>query len=81
MSVQITVRIPDSQAEHLDHEVAAGRAGSRAEFLAKLLARDAQERQAIADLVKLLKAGVLPEPYPDLAGLSAFTVHRPLDLD
>jgi Arc/MetJ-type ribon-helix-helix transcriptional regulator len=40
MSVQLTVRIPDELAGFVDQDVAEGRAVSRADAIAKALARE-----------------------------------------
>lgn len=81
MSVQITVRLPDAEAAHLDRAVARGRARSRAELVAYLLAQDRQRQQALDDLDLLREQGALPTPYGDLAGIAAATSRRRLDLD
>ena len=80
MAVQITVRIPDDAAEHLDQAVTSGRAASRAELIAHLLQKDLQRQEALADLEKLRAAGALPTAYPDLEQVAQATSSRPLDL-
>lgn len=81
MPTQITIRLPDEAAAHLDREVSSGRASSRAELIAYLLAKDVQRQQAIADLERLREAGALPHVHPDLDGVARVSSRRPPDLD
>jgi Arc/MetJ-type ribon-helix-helix transcriptional regulator len=79
MTIQIAVRLPDEQVQFLDAQIAAGHAGSRAELIARLLAREVRRQQALADIERMRAAGV--HGNPDLEGLAVATGHRALDLD
>lgn len=61
MSTQIAVRLPDELVAYVDEAVATGRARSRAELVARLIARDARRHRAEQDLHRLLDAGALPD--------------------
>jgi Arc/MetJ-type ribon-helix-helix transcriptional regulator len=78
MSVQLTVRIPDELAGFVDQDVAEGRAASRADAIAKALAREKRRRTAEHD-VELLIAhrGELN----DLDRLAEHAGTTPLELD
>jgi Arc/MetJ-type ribon-helix-helix transcriptional regulator len=79
MTTQIAVRLPDEQVKFLDAQVAAGRVASRAELIARLLAREVRRQRALADIERMRAAGV--HGNPDLEGLAAATGRRALDLD
>jgi Arc/MetJ-type ribon-helix-helix transcriptional regulator len=78
MSVQLTVRIPDELASFVDQDVADGRAASRADAIAKALAREQRRRVAERD-VELLIAH--RGEHNDLDGLAERVAGTPLELD
>jgi Arc/MetJ-type ribon-helix-helix transcriptional regulator len=59
MSIQIAVRLPDELVAYVDEAVAAGRVRSRAELVARLIARDARRQRAEDDLRRLTESGAL----------------------
>lgn len=59
VSTQIAVRLPDELVAYLDDAVASGRARSRADLVARLLARDARRHRAEQDLARLAARGAL----------------------
>lgn len=59
MSTQIAVRLPDELVVYVDAAVAAGRVRSRAELVARLIARDARRQRAEDDLQRLIESGAL----------------------
>lgn len=59
MSTQIAVRLPDDLVAYVDQAVATGRVKSRAELVARLIARDARRHRAEQDLQRLAEAGAL----------------------
>jgi Arc/MetJ-type ribon-helix-helix transcriptional regulator len=59
MSTQIAVRLPEELVAYVDEAVAAGRARSRADLVARLLARDARRHRAEQDLARLARKGAL----------------------
>jgi Arc/MetJ-type ribon-helix-helix transcriptional regulator len=61
VSTQIAVRLPDELVAYVDDAVAAGRARSRADLVARLLARDARRHRAEQDLRRLAESGALNE--------------------
>ena len=61
MSTQIAVRLPDELVAYVDRAVAAGRVKSRAELVARLIARDARRQRAEEDLQRLIEAGALED--------------------
>lgn len=61
MSTQIAVRLPDELVAYVDEAVAAGRVKSRAELVARLIARDARRHRAEEDLQRLTEQGALDE--------------------
>jgi Arc/MetJ-type ribon-helix-helix transcriptional regulator len=78
MSVQLTVRIPDELAGFVDQDVAEGRAVSRADAIAKALAREQRRRAAERDVELLLAhRGELN----DLDGLAEHAATTPLEID
>jgi Arc/MetJ-type ribon-helix-helix transcriptional regulator len=62
MSTQIAVRLPDELVAYVDQAVASGRVRSRAELVARLVARDARRQRAEDDLQRLTEAGALCDP-------------------
>ena len=78
MSVQLTVRIPDELAGFVDQDVADGHAASRADAIAKALAREKRRRVAERDAELLIAhRGQLG----DLDGLAEHAAKTPLELD
>lgn len=61
MSTQIAVRLPDDLVTYLDGAVAAGRAKSRAELVARLIARDERRQRAESELERLVRDHLLPD--------------------
>jgi Arc/MetJ-type ribon-helix-helix transcriptional regulator len=60
MTVQITVRLPDQLVAWIDQEVAEGRATSRTNGIAKVLARAKRRQRSERDLLVMLNAS--PDP-------------------
>jgi Arc/MetJ-type ribon-helix-helix transcriptional regulator len=78
MSVQLTVRIPDELAGFVDQDVADGRAASRADAIAKALARERRRRAAEHDVALLIAhRGKLD----DLDELAEHAANTPLEID
>lgn len=61
MSTQIAVRLPDELVAYVDEAVASGRVKSRADLVARLIARDARRQRAEQDLQRLLDRGALDD--------------------
>lgn len=61
MSIQIAVRLPEDLVAYVDQAVAEGRVKSRADLVARLIARDARRRRAELDLQLLVEKGVLAD--------------------
>lgn len=59
MSIQIAVRLPDDLVAYVDQAVAEGRVKSRADLVARLIARDARRQRAEEDLQRLVEQGSL----------------------
>ncbi len=78
MSVQLTVRIPDELAGFVDQDVADGRAASRADAIAKALAREQRRRAAERDAELLIAH---QGERSDLDGLAEHAAGTPLDLE
>ena len=79
MSIQIAVRLPDEHVAYIDRQVAAGRASSRADLIARLIVRERRRRRALDDIEKLKAAGFIGNP--DLAQIPDATSRRPLEID
>ncbi len=77
VSTQIAVRLPDELVGYLDEAVASGRARSRAELEARLIARDARRQRAEDDFLRLLDAGALRDP--EALAIARATSRRPID--
>lgn len=74
MSTQIAVRLPDELVAYVDRAVAEGRVKSRAELVARLIARDARRERAEEDLKKLTdKGALLDEEMLSIARAAAST--------
>jgi Arc/MetJ-type ribon-helix-helix transcriptional regulator len=78
MSVQLTVRIPDELAGFVDQDVAEGRAASRADAIAKALAREQRRRAAERDVELLLAHR---SELNDLDALAEHAGTTPLEID
>jgi Arc/MetJ-type ribon-helix-helix transcriptional regulator len=78
MSVQLTVRIPDELAGFVDQDVADGRAASRADAIAKALAREKRRRAAERDAELLIAHR---GEVDDLDGLANHAAGTPLEID
>lgn len=77
MSTQIAVRLPDELVAYVDEAVASGRAKSRADLVARLLARDARRHRAEEDLKRLAERGALRDPAA--RAMAVATAATPLD--
>jgi len=78
MTIQITVRLPDDLVTFVDGQVRQGRAASRADVVARALAREQRRAVALRDAAILAQAaGAEPDDLDDLAGYAAA---QPLDL-
>jgi Arc/MetJ-type ribon-helix-helix transcriptional regulator len=78
MSTQIAIRLPDEQVAYIDSQVAAGRASSRADLIARLVVRERRRLRALDDIETLKAAGLAGNP--DLAEVPAATSRRPLEI-
>ena len=79
MSTQIAVRLPDELVAYVDQAVASGRVRSRAELVARLIARDARRQRAEEDLQRLTEAGALH--HPDALAIAVATASTPVNDD
>ena len=79
MSTQIAVRLPDDLVAYVDQAVASGRVRSRAELVARLIARDARRHRAEQDLQRLTDAGALHDP--DALAIAVATASTPIPED
>lgn len=77
MSTQIAVRLPDELVAYVDQAVAEGRAKSRAELVAGLIARDSRRHRAELDLLRLQEAGALYDE--EAVAIARATSSRPID--
>jgi Arc/MetJ-type ribon-helix-helix transcriptional regulator len=79
VSTQIAVRLADELVAYVDEAVAAGRVKSRAELVARLIARDARRQRAEEDLQRLIKRGALVEA--ELFAIVDSVSDTPLSID
>ena len=79
MSTQIAVRLPDELVAYVDRAVAAGRVKSRAELVARLIARDARRQRAEDDLRRLVERGALDDRELDAIVDSASDTALPIE--
>lgn len=79
MSTQIAVRLPDELVAYVDRAVASGRVKSRAELVARLIARDARRQRAEEDLQRLVERGVLDDRELNAIVGSASDTSLPID--
>ena len=62
MSKQIAVRLPEDLVEYVDRQVRAGAVSSRADAVARALARERRRMRAQQDLVVLLAERAVEDP-------------------
>jgi len=79
MSTQIAVRLPDELVAYVDEAVAAGRVKSRADLVARLIARDARRQRAEQDLQRLIDQGALEDD--EAVAIARATVGTALPFD
>ena len=79
MSTQIAVRLADELVAYVDEAVAAGRVKSRADLVARLIARDARRQRAEEDLQRLIKRGALVDA--ELFAIVDSVSDTPLSID
>jgi len=79
MSTQIAVRLPDELVAYLDEAIADGRVKSRAELVARLIAREARRHRAEQDLLRLVEAGALEDV--EALAMALATSGTPIDGD
>jgi len=77
MTTQIAVRLPDDLVEYLDATVRAGGGTSRADIVARALARERRREIALREAIMVRDQG----GYPDLDGIVDFQAAHPLTLD
>jgi Arc/MetJ-type ribon-helix-helix transcriptional regulator len=77
VSTQIAVRLPDELVVYLDQAVAAGRAKSRADLVARLIAREARRQRAEEDFLRLVDAGALHDE--EALAIARATSHRHIE--
>lgn len=70
MSTQIAVRLPDDLVRYVDEQVAAGRAGSRAALVSRVLERERRRDAAVRDAA-ILAAARDEEGFDGLAEFAA----------
>jgi Arc/MetJ-type ribon-helix-helix transcriptional regulator len=76
MTVQITVRLPDDLVAFVDALVTDGAVRSRADAVARALARERRRQAALVDVAILRRAG----GDTDLDALAEHAAAHPLDL-
>lgn len=79
MATQIAVRLPDDLVRYVDGQVAQGAATSRADLIARVLAREERRQRALADIERMRQAGATG--YPELDEARRATQRRSIDLD
>lgn len=79
MTTQIAVRLPDELVRYVDAQVADGAASSRADLIARVLAREERRQRALADIERMRQAGA--NGYPELDEARRSARRRPIDLD
>lgn len=78
MATQIAVRLPDDLVRYVDAQVAEGAASSRADLIARVLAREERRQRALADIERMREAGATG--YPELGEARQATQRRSIDL-
>jgi Arc/MetJ-type ribon-helix-helix transcriptional regulator len=82
VSTQIAVRLPDELVAYLDQAVADGRGKSRAELVARFIAKDARRQRAEDDFLRLVAAGaVVDGVFVDEEALAIARAVPPLPID
>jgi Arc/MetJ-type ribon-helix-helix transcriptional regulator len=82
MTIQITVRLPDELVAFVDAEVARGSATSRADAVARALARERRRRRALQDVAILQAENAAPAAVDDeMDDLARYTAAHPVALD
>ncbi len=76
MSIQIALRLPDDVVKYIDAEVAAGRAKSRSDVVARFVERDRRRIRAAEDVERLLA-----DRTSDFDDLALAAVATKLDID
>jgi Arc/MetJ-type ribon-helix-helix transcriptional regulator len=79
MTTQIAVRLPDELVRYVDAQVADGAASSRADLIARVLAREERRQRALADIERMRRAGA--SGYPELDQARRSAQRRAIDLD
>jgi len=79
VSIQIAVRLPDDLVAYVDQAVAQGRVRSRADLVARLIARDARRQRAEQDLQRLIEQGALQDD--EMLAIAIATSAAPLPFD
>jgi len=77
MTTQITVRLPDDLVAFVDALVAAGAVRSRADAVARALARERRRQMALQDVAILRQRG----GDPDLDAIAEHAAALPVDVD
>jgi len=77
MTIQVTVRLPDDLVAFIDEQVAAERAGSRADVVARALRRLRRHHVALKDA----EIYALTEPDDDTLAIIEYTGSHPVPLD
>lgn len=77
MSTQIAVRLPEELVQYIDDLVERRIVKSRADFVAKAIAREQRHRGALADVEVLKRLG----NDPDLDALAEYQAAHPIELD
>jgi len=77
MTTQITVRLPDDLVAFVDALVAEGAVRSRADAVARALARERRRQTALRDVALLRQRG----GDPDLDAVAQHAAAHPVDID
>lgn len=79
---QVTVRLSTANVQHIDEQVNAGRAASRAAYLDKLADMERRRTLALQDAALYMALASDPDPDPDdWTGLAAWGARQLVDLD
>jgi Arc/MetJ-type ribon-helix-helix transcriptional regulator len=79
MSIQIAVRLPDELVAYVDQAITEGRVKSRADLVARLIARDARRQRAEEDLQRLIEAGATGDD--EMLAIAKATSRTPVPVD
>jgi Arc/MetJ-type ribon-helix-helix transcriptional regulator len=77
VNTQIAVRLPDELVQYIDDLIEQRIVKSRAEFVAKAIARERRHRGALADIEVLKRL----DGDPDLDALTHYQAAHPIELD